>query len=274
MGQKNSTCSLCCRQPRSPASPNANQRRITDECTFFTPNSLPREGEDAVQEYSFRPRLPSFIDVSSDNHESWWSDAHHDRKEIITDLGPNPPLLSKLLCVRTSIKSQFDPSNLHEYFEDFKPLNNGNCFIIYQMRLDSVLLTSLFEVTDQSRFDAWLGINPTSDILHQKLKLITCPSNLPVRLPLKGPKSADTVADYFGQDNVKFSCHRGDNTFICITVDIFSKWIIRKLLPSVAFTLGRVCDFILLDTSSNVVLCGLRVVCTPLAINVLRPQTS
>ena len=280
MGQKNSTCSWCCRPPIRRTSPNVINSRVSSSSSYYTPHSVPEETDEAVnvvgsstEEYCFRPRLPSFIDVTTHKADNWWSDAHHDRSEIVADLGPNPPLLSKLLCVRTSMTSQYDPLNLMDYFDDFKPTSEGRCFVIYQMRLNGVLLNALYEVTDQPRFDEWLGTQPTSDILHQKLKLITCPANLPVRLPLKGPKSAETIADYFGDANVRFSCHRSNNTFVCISVDIFSKWIIRKLLPSVAFTLGRICDFILLDTTSNVVVCGLRVVCTPLAINVLRPVT-
>ena len=158
-----------------------------------------------------------------------------------------------------------------DFFSDFHPFMSGKAFVIYKMILGDVLVVSLFEVTDKEAF-AQSFADPRS-ILETRLKLITYPANLPIRLPLKGPTSADTVADYFGAKNCSFSLKRRYGAeYACITIDIFSKWIIKKVLPSVAFTKGRICDFIVMDFPAKTIVCGLRVICTKAAMSILRDE--
>jgi len=221
--------------------------------------------------YSFITRIPSSVDITSHPDGSWWSDAHHDGPSITADLGPIPTLHSKLLNVKTSMKHLFDPTDLMDYFPEYRSYPQGRCFVVYQMKLNDVLLTALFQVTDKRAFLAWLGPNPSpADILKNKLKLITCPANMPFKLPLKGPKSADTLSNYFGTEATRFSWHEHpDMSYACLSIDILSVWIIRRTLPTVAFTKGRVCDFIILDYGARAVICGLRVVCTNSALREL-----
>ena len=249
-----------------PASLNTSSSMIecSDEASSDTiPAHLRRQ-------YAFRARIPSFVDLTTHPEEAWWSDARSDRAEISRDMG-DPKVMSRLLNVRHARRSQRDPADLMDFFDDYRPYMQGRSFIIFKMVLGDVVVVSIFEVMDKSSFHHLLVSRSVDDILDHRLKLITCPANLPINLPLKGAKAADTVGDYFGRGNCGFSfnqSHGGE--YACIHIDVFSKWIIRKLLPTVAFTKGRVCDFIIVDYSEKTVICGLRVVCTSAAMKVLR----
>jgi hypothetical protein len=265
----------CCDASSSSTDAIAIDRQVSSsESAFYSAVSFHDTTVDPTAGYFPRPCIPSTIDFNQHPDKLWWSDAQHDRNEITADLGHSPKLLSNLIHVKTSRKSQYDPKDLMDYFSEFRQSATGRCFVVYQMRLNEVLLTSLFEVTDRAAFNEWMGDFPSAtDILGRKLKLITCPTNLPINLPLKGPKSADTLLNYFGKDAVRFSWHQNSEiSYACVSVDIFSVWIIRRILPTVALSKGRVCDFILLDYRSKCVVCGLRVLCTNEALRVLNAK--
>ena len=168
-------------------------------------------------------------------------------------------------------RSSFDPEDPMDFFAEYRGNMSGRYFCVYKMILGDLQVVSLFEVTDREAFAR--SFESPATVMKDRLKLITCPANLPIRLPLKGPNSADTVEDYFGSKNCAFALHhKHGGTYACITIDIFSKWIIKKVLPSVAFTKGRICDFIVIDYPARSVVCGLRVICTKAAMTVLRDE--
>ena len=218
--------------------------------------------------YSFRPRIPSFVDVKTHAASNWWSDAHHDCVSITKDMGAQVKIVSRVLHVKTEDIHTHNPANLLDFFVEYLPYMKGKTYVIYRMILGDLQLVSLAEVVDLDTFRKVFACS-THELSHKRLKLITCPVNLPVNLPLKGPRSAEAVAEYFGPEAASVSVHWDEDgvTYACISIDIYSKWIIRKILPNVALTVGRICDFIVVDYEGRAVVCGLRIICTPVAID-------
>jgi hypothetical protein len=192
-------------------------------------------------------------------------------------MGASVKVVSRVLNVKTAEVKQNQQENLFDVFQEYHPYMKGKTYVVYRMILGDMQCVSLCEVTDKALFRK-IFTTPKKELVNKRLKLITCPVNLPVNLPLKGPRSADGLGDYFGEEatqvNVHWATDADDVDYACISVDIYSKWIIRKILPNVAFTVGRICDFIIVDYEGRAVVCGLRVMCTSVALDKFKPKTA
>ena len=90
------------------------------------------------------------------------------------------------------------------------------------------------------------------------------PINSPLPIPAKKPNDAETIGAYFGMDNVDLYVDEsiGDVKVASVLVNIYSKWVIRKFLPLVTSSRGRICDFILLSSDDKTVYADFRLLAT------------
>merc|ERR1712232_222617 len=117
-------------------------------------------------------------------------------------------------------------------------------------------LLSLHCVTSSDAYEALLDVQ-RGDILQDALKLIVTPVNLVVSVPVKGPKDADTIGSFFGAKNCQLRRPgKGQCAFdiAMITIDLYSVWSLKMLLPSVAVKQGRMADYHLVSYRDNAVL--------------------
>jgi len=114
-------------------------------------------------------------------------------------------------------------------------------YVMWQLILGKVCLLSLHRIISDETYETVVGVGEKS-LLNDALKLIVTPVNLSVSAPIKGPKDADTVGSFFGLKHVHFtraSKAQGKYDIAMLSVDLYSVWSLRMLLPSIASNLGE-----------------------------------
>jgi hypothetical protein len=147
------------------------------------------------------------------------------------------------------------------------PSGEGNKvvrLIIFKLKMGEQVMVCLSEVIQEQLFDEVFQDDNRNDLLQKKLKLILSPVNLPLPLPAKKPRDAETVGSYFGMDNVDLyiDASVAELKVASILVNIYSKWIVRKFLPLVTSNHGRICDFILLSSDDKTIYADFRLLST------------
>merc|ERR1711990_48297 len=96
--------------------------------------------------------------------------------------------------------------------------------------------------------------------LSQRLKFISNPVRMRGALPSKSPKDAEAVGAFFGKRNTSSSHGMTDMgvPYVCIQVDVFSKWYVKVAFQQVALRLGNILELLLVDGPSVSVLAGCR----------------
>jgi hypothetical protein len=100
-------------------------------------------------------------------------------------------------------------------------------------------------VLDQERMDRCLAM----DLLQKRVKLLLNPVIMSLPFPAKGPRDAETVGAFFGQDGSSLTrtTTTAGHDLINIEIDLFSKWLLRMALQNVAFCVGNIVELILVD---------------------------
>ena len=214
--------------------------------------------------YGRRIRIPTKIDLLRHPSDEWWSDARVDAPHVARDLGAEPRVLGHTVKVRVLDRSEKSANELSAYFPSFVPRPNRR-YIIVQLLLGKKIIVSLHQVLDNEGFDSLFEQPPDRlSSLLGRVKLIVNPANVTIPWSITGPKDASSVSDFFGPDNcsIKTKQDSREITYTVITVDVFSKFMIRSFLPKLAFQPGRISDYMLIDYEARTVLAGYRLVCT------------
>lgn len=98
----------------------------------------------------------------------------------------------------------------------------------------------------------------------ETIKLLVHPINLPVPIPVKGPKTAVPMGKYFGRRACweEVGGHIGGFRCDTLSVDMYAVWILRHSLQVLCFAPGRTCDLHLAGYKQNAVLASFRLACT------------
>lgn len=254
--------------------------------------------------YGYRDRIPSHADNSARDMNYWWSAANLSRPVILNDLGAAPVVLSRPIKV-TVVPSSFFASHrdievFPEYLSLCETLRNGPSqeekdssstvaassvtrglsrestvvrLIIFKLKMGEQVMVSLNEVIQEQLFDEMFHDENRNELLERKMKLILSPVNLPLPIPAKKPRDAETVGSYFGMDNVDlyFDISMGGEVKVAsVLVNIYSKWIIRKFLPLVTSNHGRICDFILLSSDDRTIFADFRLLSTEVSLALIK----
>eukprot|EP00929_Paragymnodinium_shiwhaense_P065425 TRINITY_DN32797_c0_g1_i1.p1 TRINITY_DN32797_c0_g1~~TRINITY_DN32797_c0_g1_i1.p1 ORF type:complete len:395 (-),score=87.73 TRINITY_DN32797_c0_g1_i1:140-1222(-) len=187
----------------------------------------------------------------------WWADA--DLTALPEGLAP----MSKLLEARVIAHgariwgplpwTEGESSDLYEAMGMRDP-SKRYVAIWNRMGDRSVLIVS--EVINEERFEDFSSV----DFLMKRLKLIMNPVKVKIPFIMKGPKSAETVGEFFGRSNLH--SHRAKTAkgvdYVSIHIDLHSKWILKMALQTVAFRLGNVVDLDYVDWDGQAVVAALR----------------
>ena len=203
--------------------------------------------------FGIRKRISTKVDLLRHPSEEWWSDARTDAPHVARDLGAEPRVLGHTMKVKMLKRDEKSSNEMEAYFPSFS-MRSSRRYIVVQLLLGKRILVSLSEVLDTDLFDQW----EESDVL-RKWKLVVNPANVKIPWSITGPREAASVTDFFGSQNcsVKFN-----NKTMIITIDVFSKFMIRSFLPKLAFQPGRISDYLLVDYEERTVVCGYRLVFT------------
>lgn len=213
--------------------------------------------------YGTRIRIPTKIDLLRHPSDEWWSDARVDAPHVAQDLGAEPRLLGHTVKVRVIDRSEKSANEFNAYFPSYDPRHNRR-YIIVQLLLGKKIMVSLHQVLDNEYFDS-LFDHPGDKLANvlSRIKLIVNPANVSIPWSITGPKDASSVYNFFGPDHCSIKT-KNDQThkYTVITVDVYSKFMIRSFLPKLAFQLGRISDYMLIDYEARTVLAGYRLVYT------------
>lgn len=238
-----------------------------DEATDSTQATLQ---DNAAASMKPRERLNTAADVMSLQH--WWG---------VGPRSPDPRLEAGMSghVVATEVIDVMvrKPDDIENLLKEL-PLDDlccdGQKYVLWQIKVGKSCLLSLHHVVDDDVYERVLHAQG-GDLLCDSLKFIVNPVNLKVSLPVKGPKNADTIGTFFGTKTSHYSrCRPGDSSckydVAMITIDLYSVWSLKMLLPSVAFKVGRMVDFHLVSYRDNAVLATYRAAMTPEAVELLK----
>lgn len=245
--------------------------------------------ETPLPAFSVRDRIPSHVNVDAFDAEHWWSEANLTRSVIANDLGQTPTVISRPVKV-TVIPSSFFAS--HRDIEVFPELGLSmeaaspsttaslssrrgvKRLLVFKLKMAERVMVSLNEVVDQEVFDTVFNPANRENLLQNKLKLILSPINSPLPIPAKKPRDAETIGSYFGMENVDFYIDEeggGTVRVVSILINIYAKWIIRKFMPLMTQSTGRICDFILLSSDDKIVFANFRLLATQVSQALMKP---
>lgn len=215
--------------------------------------------------YRIRGRIPTRVDLTRHPSSDWWSDARVDAPHVVEDLGQEPRILARTVEVNV-IGRDSKCGNEVDYFRSENFSMSSRRYMILQLLLGDKILVSLGEIQDTEYFDSLF--TPSRSCfpeLCSKFKLIVNPAN--VRLPweIQGPKNSSSIAEFFGAHNcsVKRKCLNSSTIqFAVVTIDVYSRFMIRSFLPKLAFQPGRISDYILVDYEGRTILTGFRILAT------------
>lgn len=253
--------------------------------------------------YGPRARIPSLVDIDNFDAEHWWSSANLSRPTIARDMGLSPTIISRPIKVSVIPSSFFASHRDLDVFPEYKAVCGGFhpgsidapteaspttaassvCvpsrgpirLLIFKLKMNEKVMVSLNEVIDNAAFDRIFYTANREELLRQKLKLILSPINAPLPVPAKKPNDAETVGSYFGMENVDFQVDEslGSVKVVSILVNIYAKWIIRKLMPLVTGSPGRMCDFILLSSDDKTIYANFRLLATQVSQTLISNTT-
>ena len=213
--------------------------------------------------YGNRQRIPTRVDILRHPSGEWWSDARIDAPHVAADLGPEPKVLGRTFKVKV-IDRDHKCANEIEYFKDCaEAIRPERRYIVTQLLLGERIVVSIADVFDTDTFDDIFATAPSSEALPKSLKLIVNPANVRIPWSITGPKDSSSISDFFGDANCSIRLKTSDKVrFVAITIDVYSKFMIRSFLPKLAFQPGRVSDYMIVDYERRMVTTGFRLVCT------------
>ena len=239
--------------------------------SFFT--AVSPVSEDEARESFARSRIPTKVDLLRHPSDEWWSDARLDAPHVSHDLGAEPQLLCRTFQVKILSRDDKSSNELEAYFpESLGKLRSNRKYIVMQLLLGRKMVVSIGEVGDSDEFESLFSVDSAASLC-KRLKLIVNPANVSIPWPITGPKDASSIEDFFGMQNcsVKRKHSSCQFEYSVITIDVFSKFMIRSFLPKLAFQLGRVSDYMLIDYDSRTIVSGFRLVCTKTLYSLMKP---
>ena len=217
--------------------------------------------------YRIRGRIPTRVDLSRHPSSEWWSDARVDAPHVVEDLGQEPRVLARTVEVHV-LSRDCKCGNEIDYFKSENFSMSSRRYMILQLLLGDKILVSLGEILDTEYFDSLFaspgGTRSCFPELCTKFKLIVNPANVRIPWEIQGPKNSSSIAEFFGEQNcsVKRKSFNSTIHFAVVTIDVYSRFMIRSFLPKLAFQPGRISDYILVDYEGRTILTGFRIVAT------------
>ena len=264
--------------PETPEPEKAMPQRL--ECVAESTMSE----EETAAGFGPRDRIPSHVNIDSFDAEYWWSGANLEKPAIAHDMGLSPAVMSRPIKVSVIPSSFFASHRDSEAFPELVSFRRSSTMteasptttaslssrctvrrlLVFKLKMGDKVMVSLNEVSNEEMFDSIFKQENREELLRRKLKLILSPINSPLPIPAKKPRDAETIGSYFGMENVDFYIDEsvGSVRIVSILINIYSKWIIRKFMPWITQSKGRMCDFILLSSDDRIVFANFRLLAT------------
>jgi hypothetical protein len=221
---------------------------------------------DAELQKARAQRIGTMVDVY--NLDNWWGMSPGTPDKRLSASMPGHAVATEVEEVM--VKKAESIQTLRDELPLDQLCRGGEKYILFQLKLGKVCLLSLHHVTDHDTYEKVLSAQGV-DLLKDSLKMIVIPVNLKISVPVKGPKEADTIGSFFGSKNVNFSRSTvGKFDIALLSLDLYSVWSLKMLLPSVAFKAGRMVDFHVVSWRDNAVLLSYRAAMTPQVCEIIK----
>lgn len=241
--------------------PSRSKEKKNLQRTTSFHSAVSRASTDQETVYVARNRIPTQIDIRRHPGDEWWSDARLDAPHVREDLGPDPRLLTRTLKVKVLNRDEKSYHELDSYFPRCeRVLKPSKKYIVLQLLLGTKMIVSLGEAIE-ANFES-VFLLPESQ-LSQRLKLVVNPANVKIPWSITGPREAASIREFFGDQHCSIRRKKANEIeYVVVTVDVYSKFMIRSFLPKLAFQPGRISDYMLVDYEGRSIVAGFRLVCT------------
>lgn len=161
------------------------------------------------------------------------------------------------------------PGQSSDLYADMGMVDASKSYLAVWLNLGPASLLFIHEFIDRD----WMDTCMEASFLTKRLKFISNPVHMRGALPSKTPKDAEAVGAFFGKKNT--SCVRNATDagipYVCIQVDVFSKWLVKVAFQQIAMRLGNILELLLVDGPSASVLAACRLTMTPELLELLAP---
>merc|ERR1712048_1010569 len=139
-------------------------------------------------------------------------------------------------------------------------------YIACWLNFGEVTILAVAEILERRLLDLALS----GDALNARIKLLLQPVGLKLPIPVKGPKDAETVGVFYGKGASLSRGKMGSGPdYVCLQVDLYSKWLIKKVMQSVGFRKGSTIDLLFIDWPGRSVILACRLNVTDRFLKVL-----
>lgn len=242
---------------------NSSSERAQQQAPSSTTNNLVEEKREET--VPAKQSLQKSKDRS--RHAGWWNEV---------DVGAVPgleeaPELTTLLDARV-IKTQRNgakapspwlPGQSSELYTAMGMEDPSKCYVAVWLNLGGASLLFVLELKADCH-DEWVKTCLDGDFLSKRLKFLSNPVKMRGAMPSTPPKDAEAVGTFFGKRSTSCTHDRTDAgvPYICIQLDVFSKWYVKVAFQQVALRLGNILELVLVDGPSTSVLAGCRLTVT------------
>lgn len=192
---------------------------------------------------------------SVDSEESWWEPVPSNTTAVYEGFADSSRLCSsrvvELPSSSSSSRRWLGTAQSHIY-EGMGATDAAGRYIAVWLYWEGAALVTLSEVGPE------IGTHSPETGMSSRLQAIADMNiGLPSFLKSQEPQS---LASYYGEQNVKFQCLNTANGAIveCLEIDLHSKWLLRMAAKSLPIRAGSTCDFLLLDSKDKHILVGAR----------------
>lgn len=189
----------------------------------------------------------------------WWAPAELSAARGFEELSPASRLLEVRLIRHAVAEKEALVLQSQDLYEKMGAIDANLRYVAVWLNMNDASLMLMSEVTNPQLFERCIAGN----FLKERLKLILNPVEVKLPFPAKGPKDADTVGVFFGDNATSSSCRTSIGAeVICVRVDLFSKWIMRMAMQKGGFRAGNTMELVLVDWAQRAVLAGCRLIVT------------
>eukprot|EP00451_Oxyrrhis_marina_P015891 CAMPEP_0204317016 /NCGR_PEP_ID=MMETSP0469-20131031/5728_1 /ASSEMBLY_ACC=CAM_ASM_000384 /TAXON_ID=2969 /ORGANISM="Oxyrrhis marina" /LENGTH=276 /DNA_ID=CAMNT_0051297875 /DNA_START=26 /DNA_END=857 /DNA_ORIENTATION=- len=188
----------------------------------------------------------------------WWSPVDLSDPAIAGDFGSTPPCLT---TVAGGLIVDHDPE-VKDAFTWFQRagwnLTAGVGYVVLDLKAGEHRILSMNEIPAGQDEPVRAALGPEATTERLKFTVTPVLGRLPVSLA--GPATSSCIGQYYGENN----CAVTSKSAPCgglravVTIDVYSSWVIRTVLPMVAFVEGRALEMCLTDWPQRSLLCNMR----------------
>mmetsp|Transcript_30476 Transcript_30476/g.68822 ORF Transcript_30476/g.68822 Transcript_30476/m.68822 type:complete len:351 (+) Transcript_30476:41-1093(+) len=195
----------------------------------------------------------------------WWSAFAPDDPKVVKEFGGPPPTLSTVLDgVITDQPGDVCPYEVLQ--KAGVELAGEESYMALDLHVGARRIVVYGHVAQGSL--AAVKEATQTGATSSRLKLSVIPVNISIPVPVHGPATAGTLESFYGKNHTsskQWTTPSGGFRAV-VMVDLLSTWMMRTLIPRLAFTEGRQIDLYLSDWHQRVVVSGFRLRVTPQAL--------